>query len=128
MNTQRRLLTRRASRRAPRRGFTLVELIAAIIILVVGVLGLASTAAVVMRQINGSAMQTRAALIAQSRLERLRSGNCALLNSGTAVSSGITERWSSGVQNRSAWILVTVSWTERGRSRSVSFGSRRPCV
>ena len=128
MNTQCRTLTRRARRRTPRRGFTLVELIAAIIILVVGVLGLASTAAVVMRQINGSSMQTRAALIAQSRLERLRSGNCALLNSGTATSGGITETWRTGPQNRSAWMIVTVTWTERSTPRSVTFTSQRPCV
>jgi type IV pilus assembly protein PilV len=115
-------------KRGTRRGFTLVELIAAIIILVVGVLGLASTAAVVMRQINGSQMQTRAAIMAQSRLERMRSVNCAALAGGTASANGITERWVFGLTNRAAWMIVTVTWVERGANRSVTFTSQRPCA
>lgn len=119
---------RRGLSRRVRRGFTLVELIAAIIILVVGVLGLASTAAVVMRQINGAGMQTRAAVIAQSRLERMRSISCAALASGTATNGGVTENWIFGLTTRAAWMIVTVRWTERGTPRSVTFTSQRPCV
>ena len=124
MKRQRRFLNREASRR----GFTLVELIAAIIILVVGVLGLASTAAVVMRQITGSSMQTRAAVVAQSRFERLRSVNCAAAVAGTASANGITETWRTTMQTRSMMMSVVVSWRERGRTRSVTFTSQRPCI
>jgi prepilin-type N-terminal cleavage/methylation domain-containing protein len=119
---------RKSPARATRRGFTLVELIAAIIILVVGVLGLASTAAVVMRQINGAGMQTRAAVLAQSRFERLRSVNCATAVGGTATSGGITETWRTTMQNRSMQMVVVVTWPERGVTRSVTFTSQRPCV
>ncbi len=76
-----------------RRGFTIVEVIVSIMIMVVGVLGLASTAAVVQRLIGSGAQQTLAANIAQSRFERLRSMNCNLLSAGTATRNGLNERW-----------------------------------
>jgi type IV pilus modification protein PilV len=115
-------------RKVARRGFTLVELIIAIIILVVGVLGLASTAAVVMRQITASSMQTRAAMMAQSRLEQLRSVPCANMANGNAASKGVTETWRVTVNARTATIVNVVTWTERRTPRSVTFTSERPCV
>ena len=115
------------SKRA-RHGFTLVELIIAIVILVVGVLGLASTAAVVMKQITASSMQTRAAMTAQSRLERLRSIPCAQMAAGTATSNGVTETWRVTVNARTATLVDVVTWAERRVNRSVTFTSERPCV
>ena len=115
------------SKRA-RRGFTLVELIIAIVILVVGVLGLASTAAVVMQQITASSMQTRAAMMGQSRLERLRSFPCANMTAGTATSNGITETWRVTLNARTATLVNVVTWSERRVARSVTFTSERPCV
>lgn len=114
--------------RRARRGFTLVELIAAIIILVVGVLGLASTAAVVMRQMTASSMQTRAAIMGQSRLERLRSMPCANMANGTVTVNGITETWTVRIGTRTATIVDVVTWNERRTARSVTFTSERPCV
>ena len=116
------------SPRHRRAGFTLVELIVAIIILTVGVLGLASVSAVVMRQITGSSFQNRAAAIASSRFERLRSVSCAAAAGGTATSGGITERWTVQMLNRSMQIQDVVTWTERGRTRTMTFTTLRPCV
>jgi type IV pilus assembly protein PilV len=115
------------SKRA-RRGFTLVELIIAIVILVVGVLGLASTAAVVMKQITASSMQTRAAMMADSRLEQLRSVPCAQMAAGTATVNGVTETWRVTVNARTATLVDVVTWAERRVTRSVTFTSERPCV
>ena len=115
-------------RRRSRRGFTLVELIVAIIILVIGVLGLASASAYVMRQIAGSSLQNRAAALAQSRFERLRSQSCASLTSGSAVTSGITERWTVTMLNRSARLVDVLTWSENRRTRSMTFTTLRPCV
>jgi type IV pilus assembly protein PilV len=119
---------RRFTARLARRGFTLVELIIAIIILVVGVLGLASTAAVVMRQITASSMQTRAAMTAQSRLERLRSMPCANMVNGAATVGGVTETWRVTVNARTATMVDVVTWVENKVTRSVTFTSERPCV
>ena len=123
MNRQRRLSSKRA-----RAGFTLPELIIAIVILVVGVLGLASTAAVVMRQITGSSMQTRAAVMAQSRLETMRSNTCAAMAAGTATSNGITETWRPTLNGRTATMTVVITWAENRINRTVTFTSERPCI
>ena len=116
---------RPASRRA---GFTLVELIVAIIILVIGVLGLASASAVVMRQIAGSSAQSRAAAIAQSRFEQIRSQSCAAAVGGTRTDGGITETWRTTMLNRSLQIVVVVSWREKSSTRTQTFTTIRPCV
>lgn len=115
-------------RSAGRKGFTLVELIVAIIILVIGVLGLASAAAVVMRQITGSSFQNRAAAVAQSRFERLRAMPCANATDGTATADGITERWTVQMLNRSLQMQDVVTWREKQTTRTITFTSLRPCV
>lgn len=83
----------RGKRRATRRGFTIPEVIVAIMVMVIGVLGLASTAGVVQHLIGGAAQQTIAANMAQSRFERMRSLQCNLLAGGSVTANGLTERW-----------------------------------
>ena len=84
---------RGAGRLVRRRGFTIAEVIVAIIVMVIGVLGLASTAGVIQRMIGSAAQQTAAATMAQSRFERMRSLQCNMLTSGSASANGLTERW-----------------------------------
>ncbi|HEU4563719.1 MAG TPA: prepilin-type N-terminal cleavage/methylation domain-containing protein [Gemmatimonadaceae bacterium] len=95
--SSRRRSGRRHGRGAPaRRGFTIVEVIAAVVILGVGVLGLAGTAAVVTRLMSQGDQQTTAAVVAQRRFERLRATRCPAgspLVSGTASANGMSERW-----------------------------------
>lgn len=93
-----RLAAGRSGRRgAPgRRGFTIVEVIAAVVILGVGVLGLAGTAAVVTRLMSQGDQQTTAAVVAQRRFERLRATRCPAgspLTGSTATAAGMSERW-----------------------------------
>jgi type IV pilus modification protein PilV len=78
-----------------RRGFTIIEVVVAIMILSVGVLGLAATSSVVSRQIGGGAQQNTAANLAASRFERLRARNCTAIASAAATvkTSGISEKW-----------------------------------
>ena len=83
----------RKPRVARRRGFTIPEVIVAILVMVIGVLGLASTASVVQRMIGGGAQQTIAANMAQSRFERMRSVQCNLMTTGSATQEGIIENW-----------------------------------
>jgi prepilin-type N-terminal cleavage/methylation domain-containing protein len=80
-------------RRVGRRGFTIPEVIVAILVMVIGVLGLASTAGVVGRLMGSAAEQTTAANMAQSRFERMRSLQCNLLVNGSRTGNGLTERW-----------------------------------
>jgi prepilin-type N-terminal cleavage/methylation domain-containing protein len=90
---------RGAARRAttPRGGFTVTEVVVAVMILSIGVLGLAGTSAAVARQMGGSADMTRAASRAASRLERLSGMSTCPPTSGTSgseTSNGVVERWS----------------------------------
>ena len=85
--------TRRAPR-ARRAGFTIMELIVAIVILSIGLLGLAATSGIVMRLVGGGTNQTVAANVALARFERLRSLSCGRMTSGSATRRNVQEAWS----------------------------------
>ena len=120
----------RTARRTPRGGFTLVELVVAIVILTVGLLGLASTAAVVTRQMGGGAQQTIAANLATARFESLRASTCTGLAGGTQVTRGITEVWTvaSSTTARARVVTDTLKWVVRGRAKRASYTSMIPCL
>jgi prepilin-type N-terminal cleavage/methylation domain-containing protein len=131
----RRLSTRRTrervTRRGARAGFTLIELMVAIIILVVGVLGLAGTAGMVSRMVGGAAHQTIAASVASSRFEKLRSVACADVKSGSATTRNITENWGASASPSNAKLYSvtdTITYTAAGgRSRTLTFQSYVQC-
>jgi prepilin-type N-terminal cleavage/methylation domain-containing protein len=95
-----------------RRGFSMPELMAAVMILAVGVLGLASTAAVMTRQVNGGAKQSTAAQVAESRLEMMRATPCGALSAGSASTRGVDEAWTVAPgANNTVRARVTVIYT-----------------
>jgi Tfp pilus assembly protein PilV len=103
-------------------------LIVAIMVLSVGVLALAGTAAVVSRQTGGGTQQTLAASVAASRLEDLRARRCSDITSATAdtVTRGVRERWritAGSAAQRRFEIENTVTYQPAGR-RAVSFTFR----
>lgn len=116
-----------SSRPRTRRGFTLVELMVAMSILAVGVLGLAATAATVAKLVGGAKQQTLAAAAAQSRLERLRAVPCAARAGGTDTSRGVIVAWTVDTVRRAVKVGVAVSFeTTRGR-RTRLYRSTMPC-
>ena len=74
----------------PRAGFTIIEVIVAILILTIGVLALAGTAAVVTRQMAWGNRQTVASTIAQARFDSLSSVRCSTLAANGATTTGTT--------------------------------------
>ena len=120
-----------------RRGFTLVELIVAIVILSVGVLGLASTAAVVTRQIGGGAQQSRAAAVAQARFESLRGMSCVdyggLPFTGEDDAEGFRESWSvievagANATAPAVAMIDSVHFDANGKETVRVFRSMRTC-
>ncbi len=72
---------------------TLVELIVALLMLSVGVLGAVTTAAVLTRQMTASWELTRASSIGLARLEQLAAVSCKTVSGGTATSGPFSERW-----------------------------------
>jgi prepilin-type N-terminal cleavage/methylation domain-containing protein len=88
------MLTRLSRVTLPRRsGFTVMELIVAIVILSIGLLGLAATSGSVMRLIGGGSHQTVAANVALARFERLRSLSCGRMANGSATNRQVQEVW-----------------------------------
>lgn len=72
-----------------RSGFTLVEIIVAIVILTVGILGIVgATAKMTALQSRGERLAT-AAFYAQSRMEQLRAAGCTLAASGNETLVGV---------------------------------------
>lgn len=123
MMTTRTTPTRRATRRGARRplgrrGFTLVEMIVAVMFLTVGLLALAGASAVLARQMNGGGLQALAAGTATARFERMRSLPCNQIANGTATARGITEVWVKTDTLRGVIVTDTVKYTARKTVKS----------
>jgi len=119
--------TRRQTRGRARAGFTLVEMLVAILILTVGVLGLAGTAMYVTRMVGGGAQQTLAAGIAQSRFEALRASNCLAAKSDSAVTRGIPSSWTVTSVTRGLDVTVRVRLTTPAGTSTRIFRSLIAC-
>ena len=114
-----------------RRGVTLVELIVAITILTVGLLGFVASSGYLTRGLSGANSDTVAGVIAQSGLEELAGTACLTipLNQTTqTVTRGITRR-SRVTNNGNNTLLVvdSLTWKARGRSRVATIQSIIPC-
>jgi len=81
-------------------GFTIIEILLAVVVLSVGVMALVGSSALATRMIGRGNVSSRVTQVATARAELLRayaaqSPGCANANiaSGNAVTSGITEAW-----------------------------------
>ena len=70
-----------------------MELLVAIVILSIGLLGLAATSGIVMRLIGGGSHQTVAANVALARFEQMRGVSCGRIAAGSATSRNVRETW-----------------------------------
>lgn len=100
--------------RLRRDGFTLAEVVISMVILSVGLLALASGSVGVMRQMRAGNKSAVAAMVAQSRLEKMRSKPCAAAT-GSATTNGMSERWRSysGQSARYNAVAETVLYQRR---------------
>lgn len=110
-------------------GFTIVEILVAIMVLTVGLLALVSTAATVTRMIGQGQRYTRASTMALQRFELLRAQDCNVLVDGSETVDGYTVEWTvttiAGGDGREIDVTVT-SPTTRG-TRQDRFTSTRLC-
>lgn len=98
------------------RGFTLVELLIAVIMLSIGVLALSSSSGSVTRMLYSGRNKTSASAVAQSRLEQLRNTarsttpNCTSLASGSATTGMFSESWTVGGTGRARTVVLRLSY------------------
>jgi len=125
-----RMVTRRRALKS-RGGFTIIELVVAIIIMTVGVLALATGAAGVAKQMrDGNNQAALAAVVGQARMETIRSLGCSSLSSNTATTRGMTEKWNVvWISARARAVTESVTYVPRARvSRTVAWRSVVPCA
>ena len=110
-------------------GFTLVEVLVAILVLSVGVIALAGTSAGVSRMIGRGRVETRAAQAASSRMEALRlaadatappCSDLRFASGGPVISGGMDESWLVPPTGKVRQLRVTVTYlTLRGPRAAV---------
>lgn len=113
-----------------RGGFTIIELVVAIIIMTVGVLAIATSSAGVAKQMRAGNQSALAAVIAQSRLETIRSLGCSSLSGGSAATRGMTEKWNIvWLSSRTRVVTESVTYVPRAKvTRTLSMRSVVPCL
>jgi prepilin-type N-terminal cleavage/methylation domain-containing protein len=118
------------------RGLTLVEVMVAIVIVGVGIGGMAGSFALVTRMIGRGRVQGRAAQLAKSRIEQLRllAGSTSPRCTAVALSSGgplstraVTERWEVGSAGAIRQVRVIVSYPVTGGTHADTLQTRIDC-
>ena len=106
-----------------------MELIVAMLMLTIGLLGLAGVGAVVLKQMKGGMYQTIAASIAQSRFEQLEGDACTTIISGSATVRGMTERWTVGTLGvRAKSVRDTVTFVGTNGTKKVGIHTVVACT
>ena len=119
---------RQRRRHVARRGFTLVEVIVAIVVLSIGVLGLAGTASYVTMQMYGAREQTIAANMATKVIDSLAARRCTDIVGGTQTRRGVTVTWTVGDSLRTRWVNQTVQYRpKRGPMRTANYTAVIQC-
>ncbi len=99
----------------------LLELVVATLVLAVGVLALAGTAAAVERMIASGRRMGGAASAAASRFELLLAGGCAAAAGGRAASGRYTETWAVSRTGPLLTVSLTVAYADGRLTRGDAF-------
>lgn len=97
-------------------GATLVEVLVAVVILTVGLLGLVGSMVTVTRMVEDSRRYQRTAALATGRLEMLRSQPCASIADGVETSGAYTVAWTvTRIANGRQAVVAVTSPRRAGR-------------
>jgi type II secretion system protein I len=108
-------------------GFTLIEVLVAISLLAIALLGLCGATVMAMKGNSLSQMSTKATVMAKDRIENLKNVSYNQVTSGADTpEANYTRQWT--VTNDSPvtdakTIAVTVSWTWQGLARNVTLNT-----
>jgi prepilin-type N-terminal cleavage/methylation domain-containing protein len=119
-----------------RSGFTLVEVLVAIVMLGVGIIALVGSSAMVTRMIGRGKVETRAAQAASRRVETLRlaaystTPRCtagAFATGGPVTNNGVTESWVVPAAGKVRSVQVNVTYRTVRGPRTGSLLTRIEC-
>jgi len=110
-----------------RDGFTLVEIIIALVVFTTGALGLAAGSAVVAREIGTNGLRSDAARLARRRQEIVQSA-CRSAQSGTEARGALTSVWTvSPVESTTVTLTGTVSYSTARGARTEPYALTIQC-
>ena len=117
-------------------GFTLIEVLIAVVLLGLGVITLMSGSSAITRMIGRGKMETRAAQAASRRVETLRqaaeasSPRCTdpeFAGGGPVISGGVSERWEVSGTGKVRHVSVAVSYLTVRGLRTARLDTRVAC-
>lgn len=102
-----------------RHGLGIIEVLIALVLVAVGILGIAGASTLALRTATASALEQRAQRLAQLRIAQLSARGCAGASAGAdSSSSSLREQWTlAAAANGAALLDESVSWTAAGRAR-----------
>lgn len=110
-----------------RRGFTLAELLVALMVFSVGALAMVATSANVMTLITASKNRALAASVASSRFERMRAQPCSAHRTDSATTRGINEAWNVTKLAKADDVTVRVTFVANRRTQTRIYRSFLVC-
>ncbi|HSA57071.1 MAG TPA: prepilin-type N-terminal cleavage/methylation domain-containing protein [Gemmatimonadaceae bacterium] len=109
------------------RGFTLPEVLLAVLLFAVGFLGLVSSATAIAAQVAGARELARAALLAGTALDSLRASPCAGVTGGVRVQGRATLTWTAAVAPGTVAIRASLTLPGRSGPRRWDLETLLPC-
>jgi prepilin-type N-terminal cleavage/methylation domain-containing protein len=111
-----------------RRGFTLVELLVAVVLVDMGLLALVTGTAILVRRQNELRARSAAVRLAGNRLQLLAAGPCVVVSGSGTAAPGVSERWSAeATANHTRELRDSVTFSVRGAERSLVLRTRLTC-
>lgn len=110
------------------RGFALVEVLLAVILINVGLLALVAGSAVLVRQATDLRIRRNALQLGTNRLQLLGAAPCGAASGAANGAAGVREQWSVDVMGNGVRDLRdSVIFSVRGELRSIVLRTRLPC-
>lgn len=128
MTSRRRDCLRHAAHSRVRPGFTLVELLVAVVLIEMGLLALVATGASLARQTTTTRARLAAINAASNRLQLLGALPCTTTIGSGSGPSGVVERWSADLlPNETRELRDSVTFFAMGSTHAVVLRTRLPC-
>jgi prepilin-type N-terminal cleavage/methylation domain-containing protein len=111
------------------RGFSLAEVMIAMVILTVGVLGIAAASGYITKMSAEGGRNSGSAAVAESRIELITGTPCAsIVSTGSATVGRYTETWSVTTSGLLRTITETVSYNMGRATRSSTYVAYMSCA